>query len=110
MKTKVQTHEGVDIYKVNVRGNVFYKSDRVYGEAVVARTQEEVARRITAKHAAGDTRALVKTHEKVNIYEVTEGGQKHYLSDPVMDETITGDTVEEVEHQITIKHAIAGGF
>jgi hypothetical protein len=108
MKEKVQTHEGVNIYRVSVRGQTFYKSDLVYGEAIAARTLDEVARKITAKRAAGDTRVQVRTHEGVNIYQVTEGGRKYYISDPVQDETITGDTIEKVAHEITVKHAMVG--
>ncbi len=110
MKTKVLTHEGVNIYKVNVRGQVFYKSDLVYGEAVVERTLDEVVKKITTKHAAGDTREKVLVHEGVTIYQVTEGGKKYYLSEPVYDETITADKIDDVILQITRKHAMVGGF
>lgn len=110
MKTKVLTHEGVNVYQVIVRGQTFYKSDQVFGEAITGRTKDEVVRKITTKHAAGDTRVLVLTHEGVNIYQVSEGGQKYFLSDPVYDETITGDTIDEVTLQITRKHAMVGGF
>jgi putative NIF3 family GTP cyclohydrolase 1 type 2 len=106
MKTKVQTHEGVDIYQVNVRGNIFYKSGFVFGEAILGKTVDEVAKRITTKHALGDTRVQVETHEGVNIYQVTEGDRKYFISDPLYDETITGDTIYDVAHEITIKHAI----
>lgn len=109
MKTKVLTHEGVNIYRVNVRGNVFYKSDLVYGEAVVGRTTDEVVKKITTKHAAGDTREKVLVHEGVTIYRVTEGGHKYFLSDPVYDETITSDNIDDVVLQITRKHAMVGG-
>lgn len=110
IKTKVLTHEGVNVYKVNVRGQTFYKSDFVYGEAIAAKTLDEVVKKITTKHAAGDTRVQVLVHEGVNIYQVTEGGKSYYISDPVYDETITGDTVAEVAHDITVKHAMVGGF
>jgi protein involved in polysaccharide export with SLBB domain len=106
MKTKVGTHEGVDINQVNVRGNIFYKSGFVFGEALMGKTIDEVAKRISTKHAQGDTRVLVQTHEGVNIYQVTEGSRKYFISDPLYDETITEDTAYEVAHQITIKHAI----
>jgi hypothetical protein len=42
MKTKVGSHEGVDIFQVNVRGNTFYKSDFVFGEALMGKSVEEV--------------------------------------------------------------------
>jgi hypothetical protein len=58
--------------------------------------------------AAGDTRVLVKTHEGVNIYEVTEGGKKYYISDPIYDETVHADTVYDVALEITRKHAMVG--
>jgi hypothetical protein len=108
MKEKVKTHEGVNIYRVMTRGQVFYKSDFIFGEAVAGRTVDEVAKKITSKLAAGDTRVLVKTHEGVNIYEVTEGGKKYYISDPVYDETIHADTVYDVALEITRKHAMVG--
>lgn len=110
MKTKVLTHQGVNVYRVNVRGQVFYKSDLVYGEAVVGMTTDEVVKKITTKLAAGDTREKVLTYEGVGIYQVTEGGRKYFLSDPVLDETITGDTIDDVKLQITRKHAMVGGF
>ena len=110
MKTKVLTHQGVNVYRVNVRGQTFYKSDLVYGEAVVGMTTDEVVKKISGKQAAGDTRVLVLTHEGVNIYQVTDSGQKYYLSDPVLDETITADAIDDVVLQITRKHAMVGGF
>ena len=110
MKTKVLTHEGVSVYRVNVRGQVFYKSDLVYGETVVGRTVDEVTKKITIKHAAGDTREKVLTYQGVSIYQVTEGGKKYFLSDPVYDETITSDQIDDVILQITRKHAMVGGF
>lgn len=108
MKEKVQSHEGVNIYRVMVRGETYYKSDRVFGEDLDGKSVDEVARKISAKLTAGDTRTLVKTHETVNIYEVTEGGRKYYISDPVQDKTIRGDTIYEVELEITRKHAMVG--
>ncbi len=108
MKTKVGSHEGVDIFQVNVRGNKFYKSDFVFGEALTGKTIDEVAKRISSKRARGDTRVLVETHEGVNIYQVTEGDRKYFISDPLYDETISADSAYEVAHQITIKHAIMG--
>jgi hypothetical protein len=108
MKTKVGAHEGVDIFQVNVRGNTFYKSDFVFGEALMGKSVEEVAKRISTKRAQGDTRVLVQTHEGVNIYQVSEGSRKYFISDPLYDETITADSAYEVAHQITIKHAIMG--
>jgi hypothetical protein len=108
MKTKVQTYEGVDIYRVNVRGLVFYKSALVFGEALTGDTIEEVSKRITSKLAAGDTRKLVMTHETVNIYEVREGSRTYYISDPLYDDTIVGDTTHDVALDITRKHAMSG--
>lgn len=108
MKTQVQTYEGVNIYQVNVRGNIFYKSDLIYGETLVGRTIDEVTKRIAMKRALGDTRVKVQEHEGINIYQVTEGNRKYFISDPLHDETITGDTIYDVEHQITIKRAILG--
>jgi len=108
MKTKVLEHEGVNVYKVNVRGHTFYKSDLLYGETIEGRTLEEVTRKITTKHAAGDTRERVTEHEGVAIYRVTEGGQSYFISDPIYDETITGKTVGEVALDITRKHAMVG--
>ena len=108
MKEKVRTHEGVNIYRVMTRGQTFYKSDFIFGEAVAARTIDEVARKITAKLASGDTRVLVQTHEGVNIYEVTGEGKKYYLSDPIYDEAIRADTVYAVALEITRKHAMVG--
>ena len=108
MKTKVRTHEGVDIYKVETRGQTFYKSGLVYGEALAGRTLDEVVRKITAKHAAGDTREPVLAHEGVNVYRVREGERVYFISDPVQDEIITGKTIDEVVHQITVKHAMVG--
>ena len=108
MKTKVMTHEGVNIYQVNVRGQTFYKSDLVFGEAIAGRIIDEVVRKITAKHATGDTRVMVLTHEGVNIYQVTDGSQKYFISDPILDETITRKTIDEVAHEITVKHAMVG--
>lgn len=110
MKTKVLTHQGVNVYRVNVRGQIFYKSDLVYGEAVVGMTTDEVVKKVTSKLAAGDTRVHVLTHEGVNIYQVSDGGQKYFLSDPVLDETITADAIDDVILQITRKHAMVGGF
>src|SRR5512146_1566977 len=108
MKTKVAEYEGVKIYRVDTRGQTFYKSDRIYGEEAAGRTVDEVKRQITAKLAAGDTRVLVQTHEGVNIYQVTAGGKQYFISDPVMDETIHGDTVYAVALEITRKHAMVG--
>jgi uncharacterized protein YxjI len=108
MKTKVGEHEGLKIYRVDTRGQTFYKSDRIYGEEAAGRTIDEVKRQITAKRASGDTRVLVQTHEGVNIYQVTAGGKQYYISDPVMDETIKGDTIYQVALEITRKHAMVG--
>jgi hypothetical protein len=108
MKEKVRIHEGVNIYRVMTRGQTFYKSDFIFGEAVAGRTVDEVVSKITAKLAAGDTRVLVETHEGVNIYEVTGEGKKYYLSDPIYDEAIRADTVYEVALEITRKHAMVG--
>ena len=108
MKTKVLTHEGVDVYKVETRGQTFYKSGLVFGEALTGRTADEARQKITAKHAAGDTRELVRTYEDVEIYQVREGERVYFISEPVMDEVITGRTIDEVAHQITVKHAMVG--
>ena len=108
MKTMVAEHEGRNIYRVDTRGQTFYKSDRIYGEEAAARTVDEVKRQITAKLAAGDTRVPAGTHEGVNIYQVTAGGKKYYISDPVLDETIRGDTIYQVALEITRKHAMVG--
>jgi hypothetical protein len=108
MKEKVRTHEGVNIYRVMTRGQTFYKSDFIFGEAVAGRTVDEVAKKITDKLVAGDTRVHVQTHEGVNIYQITEGGRKYYISDPVYDETIRRDSVYDVALEITRKHAMVG--
>jgi uncharacterized protein YxjI len=108
MKTRVASHEGLNIYRVDTRGQSFFKSERIFGEDVAGRTIDEVKRQITAKLATGDTRVHVQTHEGVNIYQVTEGGKHYYISDPVMDETIRGDTVYQVALEITRKHAMVG--
>lgn len=110
MKTKVSTHEGVDIFRINVRGQEFYKSDLVFGEAITELRLDEVRKKITAKLAAGDTRQKVLTHEGVNIYQVRVAGRMYFLSDPVRDETITADTIDDVVHKITVRHAIMGGY
>ncbi len=108
MKTKVAEHEGVKIYRVDTRGQTFYKSDRIYGEEAAARTIDAVKQEITARRMAGDTRVLMETHEGVNIYRVTFGGKQYFISDPVQDETIRGDTVYAVALEITRKHAMVG--
>jgi hypothetical protein len=108
MKTKVAEHEGLSIYRVDTRGTTFYKSDRIYGEEAAARTMDEVKKEITARRMAGDTRVLEQTHEGVNIYRVTFSGKQYYISDPVQDETIRGDTIYDVALQITRKHAMVG--
>ena len=110
MKTKVQAHEGVTIYRVNVRGQTFYKSDLVYGEAILGNTIDEVAKKITTKCVTGDTRVQALIYEGVNIYRVSEGSQTYFLSDRIYDETITGETIDDVKLQITRKHAMVGGF
>lgn len=108
MKTKVAEHEGVIIYRVDTRGATFYKSDRIYGEEAAARSIDEVKKEITARRMAGDTRVLMETHEGVNIYRVKFGGKEYYISDPVQDETIHGETVYAVALEITRKHAMVG--
>jgi hypothetical protein len=108
MKTRVASHEGLNIYRVDTRGQSFFKSERIFGEEVAGRTVDEVKRQITAKLAAGDTRVQVQTHEGVNIYQVTESGRNYYISDPVLDETIRGDTIYQVALEITRKHAMVG--
>ncbi len=108
MKTRVSSHEGLNIYRVDTRGQTFFKSERIFGEEVAGRTVDDVKRQITAKLAAGDTRVQVETHEGVNIYQITEGGKQYYISDPVMDETIRRDTIYQVALEITRKHAMVG--
>jgi hypothetical protein len=108
MKTRVGSHEGLNIYRVDTRGQSFFKSERIFGEEVAGRTTDEVKRHITTKLAAGDTRIQIQTHEGVNIYQVTEGGKNYYISDPVLDETIRGDTIYQVALEITRKHAMVG--
>lgn len=108
MKTRVASHEGLNIYRVDTRGQTFFKSERIFGEEIAARTLDEVKRLITAKRAAGDTRVQVETHEGVNIYQVTDGNRKYFISDPVLDETIHGDTIYQVALEITRKHAMVG--
>ena len=77
MKTRVSSHEGLNIYRVDTRGQTFFKSERIFGEEVAGRTVDDVKRQITAKLAAGDTRVQVETHEGVNIYQITEGGKQY---------------------------------
>ncbi len=108
MKTKVAEHEGVIIFRVDTRGTTFYKSERIYGEEAAARTIDAVKKEITERRLAGDTRVLVQTHEGVNVYQVTFGGRKYFISDPVQDETIRGDTQYQVALEITRKHAMVG--
>jgi hypothetical protein len=108
MKTRVASHEGLNIYRVDTRGQTFFKSERIFGEEIAGRTIDEVTRKMSAKLAAGDTRVQVETHEGVNIFRVTEGGKNYFISDPVMDETIRGDTIYQVALEITRKHAMVG--
>jgi hypothetical protein len=108
MKTRVASHEGLNIYRVDTRGQTFFKSERIFGEEVAARTIDEVKRLMSAKLALGDTRVQVQTHEGVNIYQVTDGSRKYFISDPVQDETIRGDTIYQVALEITRKHAMVG--
>lgn len=108
MKTKVLAHEGVNIYQVVTRGHMFYKSELVFGESIMAKSIDEVKKRISIKLAQGDTRVHVATHEGVNIYRVTEGNKTYYISDPLYDNTIVEDTEYAVALEITRKHAMVG--
>ena len=108
MKTRVHSHEGVDIYRVDARGETFYKTDPVFGEPLTGKTIDEVVKKIIAKRAQGDTRSIVQVHEGVNIYQVRDGGRTYFISDPIYDEIITGDTIYDVALGITRRHAIFG--
>ena len=110
MKTKVKTHEGVDIYRVDVRGDTFYKSDLVFGEHLTGKDVDEVAAKITAKRVLGDRRVLFETHEGINIYQVRDGGKTYFICDPVHDEVFTGNTAHDVALSITRLHAILGYY
>lgn len=110
MKTKMDELDGFGIYRVDTRGQTFYKSDRIYGEEAAGRTVDDVKMEITARRMAGDTRVLAQTHEGVNIYQVTFGGKQYFISDPVQDETIKGDTAYQVALEITRKHAMVGMY
>lgn len=108
MKTKVHSHEGVDIYRVDVRGETFYKTDPVFGEPLIGKTIDEAVKKIIAKRAQGDTRVNVRVHEGVNIYQVRDGSRTYFISDPIYDEPIIGDTIYDVALGITRRHAILG--
>ncbi len=108
MRTQVDTYGDVNIYRVEVRGQTFYKSDPVFGEPVHGRSADEVKRGIDSKKAAGDTRVEVMVHEGKKIFQVTEGGKVHFISEPLFDEVIVGETAHEVELGITRRHAILG--
>ncbi len=106
MKTKVHSHEGVNIYRVDVRGETFYKTDPIFGEPQVAKTVDDAVKKIIAKKARGDTREKVQVHEGVNIYRVRDSGKTYFISDPVNDEVMVGDTIYDVALGITRMHAI----
>jgi len=108
MRTQVDTHGDVKIYRVEVRGLTFYKSDPVFGEPVHGKSVDEVKRGIDSKKAAGDTRVEVMVHEGIRIFEVREGGKSHFISEPLFDEVIAGDSAHEVALGITRRHAILG--
>ena len=108
MRTKVHTHDGVDIYRVDVRGETFYKTGPVFGEPLMGKTIEDVAKKITAKKALGDTRVNVRVHEGVNIYQVRDGSKTYFISDPINDDIIIGDTIYDVALGITRRHAVFG--
>lgn len=108
MRTKVQTHEGINIYRVEVRGETFYKTDLVFGEPIIGNNVEEVTKKVDAKRAAGDTRAEIEAHEGVKIFQVKDGSKTYYISEPVVDDVIVGDTAHEVALGITRRHAILG--
>ncbi len=91
---------------MDVRGETFYKSDPVYGEPQMGKTVDETAKKITAKKARGDTRVNVKVHEGVNIFQVRDGSKTYFISDPVNDDIIIGDTIYDVALGITRRHAI----
>lgn len=108
MRTEVETYGDVIIYRVEVRGQTSYKSGPVFGEPIHGRTIDEVKKGIDAKKAAGDTRAEVMVHEGKKIFKVTEGGKVHFISEPIFDEVIVGDTAHDVALGITRRHAILG--
>lgn len=108
MRTQVGTHGDINVYRVDVRGQTFYKSDPVFGEPIHGKTVDEVKKNIDAKKAAGDTRVEVMVHEGIKIFEVKEGGKAHFISEPLFDEVIVGDTAHDVALGITRRHAILG--
>ncbi|HTY90967.1 MAG TPA: hypothetical protein VMC84_07305 [Methanocella sp.] len=108
MRTQVDTHGDVNIYRVDARGQTFYKTDPVFGEPIHGKTVDEVKKSIDAKKAAGDTRAEVMVHEGKKIFRVTDGGKVHFISEPLFGEVIVGDTPHDVALGITRRHAILG--
>ncbi len=108
MRTKIHSHEGFNIYRVDVRGDTFYKTDPVFGEPLLGKTVDDAVKKINDKRAQGDTRVNVRVHEGVNIYQVRDGGKTYFISDPVNDDIITGDTIYDVALGITRRHAIFG--
>jgi hypothetical protein len=108
MRTHVDTYGDVNIYRVEVRGQTFYKSDPVFGEPVHGKSVDEVKKSIDSKKAAGDTRAEVMVHEGIRIFEVLEGGKSHFISEPLHGEVIVGDSARDVALGITRRHAILG--
>lgn len=108
MRTLVDTYGDINIYRVEVRGRTFYKSGLVFGEPVHGNSVDEVKKSIDSKKAAGDTRVEVMVHEGIRIFEVLEGGKSHFISEPLYDEVIVGDSAKEVALGITRRHAILG--
>jgi hypothetical protein len=108
MKTLVETYKGLNIYRVDTRGQTAYKSNLIFGEYVHGKTVDELKKKIDSKLAAGDTRTEVTTHEGVKIFQVREGTRTYFISEPVVDEVIEADTAHEVEHGITRRHALLG--
>ncbi|WP_174590158.1 hypothetical protein [Methanocella conradii] len=108
MKTKVHSYEGIDIYRVDVRGETFYRTDPVFGEPLNGKSVDEVAKKVAAKLAKGDTRVKVQEHEGVSIYQVKDESRTYYISDLVNGEPIIGDTIYEVALGVTRRHAMLG--
>ena len=108
MKTPVDTYSGINIYRVDTRGQTSYKSDPVFGEPLHGKTIDEVKKGIDEKKAAGDTRVEVAVHEGKKIYQVTVGGKAHFISEPIFGEVVVGETQLDVALGITRRHAILG--
>jgi hypothetical protein len=108
MKTKVHSYKGVDIYRVDARGETFYRTDLIYGEPLTGKSIDEVVKKVESKLTRGDTRVKVKEHEGVSIYQVRDEGHTYYISDAVNGEVIIGDTIYDVALGITRRHAMLG--